>query len=51
MPAVSPEQYGAMQAAAHGKGRRGIPASVAREYIKATPAEKRAAYAKALRRR
>lgn len=34
MPVKSQAQWRAMQAAAHGKSTRGIPRSVAKEYIK-----------------
>ena len=36
MPATSQAQYRAMQAAAHGKSTKGIPASVGKEYVAAT---------------
>lgn len=35
MPSVSAKQHRAMEAAAHGKGKLGIPASVALEYVAA----------------
>jgi len=41
MPAKSKKQYGAMQAAAHGKSTLGIPKKVGREFVKATPNPKR----------
>lgn len=37
MPMRSKAQQRAMYAAAQGSGKTGIPASVAKEYIKATP--------------
>ena len=37
MPIVSKAQNRAMQAAAHGTGKAGIPKAVAQEYIQATP--------------
>lgn len=49
MPATSAKQYAAMQAAAHGQGRLGIPQHVGKEFVaKATPG-KRSAFATALR--
>jgi hypothetical protein len=36
MPAKSKAQYGAMQAAAHGKSKLGIPKKVGKEFAKAT---------------
>lgn len=40
MPAKTMKQYRAMQAAAHGKGKRGIPKKVAKEYVKYGPPDK-----------
>ena len=37
MPAKSEKQYRAMQAAAHGRSKLGIPASVGREFTKEKP--------------
>ena len=37
MPATSQAMYRAMQAAAHGRGRLGIPRQVGREFAAATP--------------
>ena len=48
MPATSAAQYGAMQAAAHGRSRLGIPAKVGREFVENTPATKRSGFARAL---
>jgi len=43
MPAVSGAQYRAMQAAAHGNSTLGIPQSVGKEFVAATPTPKRKA--------
>lgn len=40
MPAKSKAQYRAMQAAKHGKGKKGIPKDVAEEFVAATPGTK-----------
>jgi hypothetical protein len=48
MPAVSGRQYRAMQAAAHGDSRLGIPRKVAREYVRETPETKRRAFTRAV---
>lgn len=49
MPTVSPKQYGKMQGVLHGSiTGSGIPKSVAKEFIHATPAKKRKKFAKAL---
>lgn len=37
MPATSARQFRAMQAAAHGRSTLGIPATVGREFVAATP--------------
>ncbi len=37
MPAKSQAQFRAMQAAAHGRSTRGIPESVGKEFVEATP--------------
>ena len=37
MPAESKKQFGAMQAAAHGKSTLDIPAKIGKEFVKATP--------------
>lgn len=37
MPAVSKAQFRAMQAAAHGRGTKDIPASVGRDFVDSTP--------------
>lgn len=47
MPIPTAKAYGAMAAAAHGKGRLGIPQAVAREMLSETPAEKRSQFARA----
>jgi hypothetical protein len=41
MPAKSVQQFKAMQAAAHGKSTLGIPASVGKEFVAATPKGKK----------
>lgn len=41
MPAVSKAQFRAMQAAAHGVSNLGIPSSVGKEFVAATPNVKR----------
>jgi hypothetical protein len=46
MPAKSGPQYRAMAAAMSGHSTLGIPASVGREFVKATPPEKRSRFAK-----
>lgn len=46
MPAVSGPQYGAMQAAAHGHSKLGIPQRVGQEYVRETPKKKRKAFAR-----
>lgn len=46
MPAVSGPQYRAMQAAAHGHSTLGISKKVGKEYVDATPASKRKAFAR-----
>lgn len=51
MPATSARQFAAMQAAAHGDSRLGIPQKVAQEYIRETPASKRKAFARAVGQR
>lgn len=51
MPAVSKAQYRAMQAAAHGHSTRGIPASVGREFVAATPSPQSLPRRKAVLRR
>lgn len=35
MPSKTAKQHRAMEAAAHGKGKLGIPAKVAKEYVRA----------------
>lgn len=49
MPAKTAKQYRAMQAAAHGKGKLGIPADVAEEFIHKTPPETRSKFARTIR--
>jgi hypothetical protein len=51
MPAKSAAQWAAMAAAAHGKSNLGIPASVGREFVEATPASKRSAFARQIAKR
>jgi len=51
MPEKTADQYGAMQAAAHGKSNLGIPATVGREFVEKTPAKKRSKFAKILAKR
>ncbi len=51
MPAKSSAQYGAMAAAMAGHSTLGIPASVGREFVEATPPEKRSRFAKASAKR
>ena len=46
MPAKSKAQYGAMAAAMSGNSNLGIPPSVGRDFVKATPPAKRKAFAK-----
>lgn len=41
MPATSGKQLRAMQAAAHGHSTLGIPASVGKDFVDATPPDKR----------
>ena len=40
MPSTSKRQHNAMEAAAHGKSKLGIPKSVAKEYVAADKAKK-----------
>jgi hypothetical protein len=50
-PIESPEQYGLMQAVAHGTARvKGISKSVAKEFIKKTPAAVRSKFARAIKK-
>ncbi len=53
MPAKSARQYGLMQAALHGSitGKAGPSRAVAKEFIDATPAKKRSAFSRALRKK
>ena len=51
MPAKTASQYGAMQAAAHGKGRLGISKMVAKKFIEHTPRSARSKYARILGKR
>lgn len=52
MPTVSPSQYGFMQAVRSGKVRgKGPSPEVAKEFIDATPPEKRSQYARVLAKR
>lgn len=54
MPVTSAPQYGLMQAVAHGqkpRGGHGPSPAVAREFIAATPPEKRRAFAREVGRR
>jgi hypothetical protein len=46
MPAKTARQYRAMQAAAHGHSKLGIPKKVAREFIHETPKKKRKTFAR-----
>jgi hypothetical protein len=50
MPAKSKAQYRAMAAAAEGKSTEGIPASVGKEFVAATPAAKRSEWSKGKRK-
>lgn len=48
MPARSAAQYRLMAAVAHGSAKKsGIPKSVAKEFVDATPAKKRSKFMKA----
>jgi hypothetical protein len=53
MPAKSSKQYGLMQAKIHGSitGSAGPSRAVAKEFVANTPASKRSAFAKALRKK
>jgi len=54
MPAVSDKQYRYMQARAHGNkigGLGGPTESVAKEFVAKTPASKRSAFSKSLRKK
>lgn len=48
MPAKSPEQFGAMQAAMHNKGTLGIPQNVGKKFVDKTSKSKRKSFAKSL---
>lgn len=41
MPSKTPKQHRAMEAAAHGKGKLGIPKKVAKEYVSADKKKKK----------
>jgi len=50
MPSLTPKQYRAMAAAKAGKSTLGIPQSVGREFVDATPPKKRRTWSKAPKR-
>lgn len=51
MPIHSAKQYGAMAAAAHGKGKSEISKKVAQEFMRETSKKRRSAFARALSKR